>query len=290
MKTNLRAPRDYGPAANFLESADAAGVELPDEILRARRAVEASAEHRRRAEAAWTDIDPLGVAEELADELAEAAIAGLPLDDAAAFERVDRAERERRTSELRVKVANGVSERVWRHLSGAVMSRKDELIVSRLRPVLEAIIGDVRRLAGELGIQPGSGIDAESVVGDAKRGKAYTALLDANRRYGSLLAARRHLNYGQELPGEELAWLRNAPAIWKALGSDWAYRRQAVRRPWPEDSFEQLIWSATATDPRPEPWIPTDDELEARRQEVAVRLTERAQAGGVFVGGGGMRG
>ena len=170
------------------------------------------------------------------------------------------------------------------------MSRKNELIVARLRPVLETILADVRRLAAELGIAPGSGIDAESVVGEAKRGKAYRALQDAHHRYGALLSARRHLNGGLTLPGDELAWLRNAPAVWKARGSDWAFRRQAARKPWPEASFEQLIWAATATDPQPEPWIPTDDELEAVREEVAVRLQQRAAAGGVFVPGGGMRG
>ena len=107
MTTNLRPPRDYAPAAAFLDSADAAGVELPDEILRARRAVEAAEEHRRKAQAAWTDLDPLTVAEGLADELAEAAIAGLPLDDADVFQRVDRAERERRMSRTASPIASG---------------------------------------------------------------------------------------------------------------------------------------------------------------------------------------
>lgn len=279
MTTNLRAPRDYASANDFLRAADAAGVELPDEILRAVQAVEAAEEHRRKAAAAWIDLDPLTVTDGLAEELAASAIAGLPLDDGDVFERVDRADRERRTSQLRVEVANGIAERVWRHLSGAIMGRKDELIVERLRPVLAAIIGDVARLAGELGIQPGDGIVAEAVVADPKRAKAYAALHNVHRRYAALLGARRHLNGGQELPGDELAWLRNAPAVWRARGTEWGFRLQATRRPWPDDGFAQLIWSATATGPRPEPWIPTDDELEAAREEVAVRLQQRAELG-----------
>jgi hypothetical protein len=270
--------REHVHLSGFLVAADRAGVELPEPVTKAREAVrrtEAFAlEARRRA----GGVDPLEVEERLGAEITDAAERGeIPERDFLA--EIEVAERSRREGELAVRVAESAARNAWHRLGMLLQDERDELIRTGLRPALDAILADVRKLAPDLAgvnlAEPGA------LLGDAKRGTAYMTLQAADVRYGALREAHRHL-MGGRLDGDELGWIRNAEALWRAIGSGWVGRRQATAKPWPDHPLARLLWLATS---EAEPWIPTPDELDEAIADVRTTMQPRAAtlAGGAVV-------
>jgi len=225
---------------------DAGHFGMPADILAARATLEAMKAAEAETGATWEAVRPGDVEQRLAELAARAARLAVEL------------------AELR--------------FVSAVDEHRDETIVDHLRPALRETLEEVRGLRELL---EGSNLrDPLPLLGDAKRGSAYQALVAVSRRHSAVRDGQRHCAGGNLPDPWELAVFRGAPAVFARAGLNWKSRRQFGRVPWPEHPLDRLVWEAT--DPDAEPWIPLPAEFEQLAEEVAA--TTRLRPAPTMVG------
>lgn len=265
-------------ARELLELHDAGYFGMPDEILAARATLEAMKAAAKETGATWEALRPGDVERQLAEGLLAAGVSPKASALEAVIELIDAAERKQRAAEMAVRVAGLAVEMAEQRFVIAVDEHRDEAIVDHLRPALRETLEEVRGLAELL---EGSNLrDPLPLLGDAKRGSAYQALVAASRRHSAVRDGQRHCAGGNLPDPGELAVYRNAPEIFARAGLNWKSRRQFGRVPWPEHPLERLVWEAT--DPVAEPWIPTAAEFQALAEEIAA--TTRLRRAPTMVG------
>jgi len=265
-------------ARELLELHDAGHFGMPAEILAARATLQAMKAAETETGATWEAVRPGDVEQRLAEEMLDAGVSPKAGALAAVVKSIDDAERKQRAAEMAVRVARLAVEMAELRFVSAVDEHRDELIVDHLRPALRETLEEVRGLAELL---EGSNLrDPLPLLGDAKRGAAYQALVAAMTRQSAIRDGQRHCAGGNLPDPWELAVYRNAPAAFARAGLNWKTRRQFGKAPWPEHPLERLRWEAT--DPDAEPWIPLRAEFEQLAEEVAA--TSRLRPAPTIVG------
>jgi len=257
---------------------DAGHFGMPADILAARATLEAMKAAEAETGATWEAVRPGDVEQRLAEEMVAAGASPKAGALEAVIKQIDEAEHKQRTAELAARAARLAVELAELRFVSAVDEHRDETIVDHLRPALRETLEEVRGLRELL---EGSNLrDPLPLLGDAKRGSAYQALVAVSRRHSAVRDGQRHCAGGNLPDPWELAVFRGAPAVFARAGLNWKSRRQFGRVPWPEHPLDRLVWEAT--DPDAEPWIPLPAEFEQLAEEVAA--TTRLRPAPTMVG------
>lgn len=169
-------------------------------------------------------------------------------------------------------------------LVATVTDDPDRLLVECLRPALEDTLRQVEKHAAAFApVAEFSDRDLLSAVPAAR--SAALAMDAAAARYTAIRTAQELLSRGRCVLDVDglLSELRNPMQVW---GPRWGGRSMSAWKPWPAGQRQRTAWLVTG-EPRPDVWLPTPAERDARHREtwpgrgLAGGLTERSER---FVG------